>query len=82
MFLTTLSFVITTPGVWQAGYGFPALAASPGQFLVKDVVLLGAAIWTLADSLRYDAAGNGTAPKPRKFDDVKAAKSASTENTK
>ena len=52
MFLTTLSFVITTPGVWQAGYGFPALSASPGQFLVKDVVLLGAAIWTLADSLR------------------------------
>ena len=47
MFLTTLSFVVTTPGVWQAGYGFPALAASPGQFLVKDVVLLGASIWTL-----------------------------------
>jgi len=62
MFLTTLSFVITTPGVWQAGYGFPALAASPGQFLVKDVVLLGAAIWTLADSLRYVADGNGSAP--------------------
>ncbi len=61
MFLTTLSFVITTPGVWQAGYGFPALAASPGQFLVKDVVLLGAAIWTLADSLRYVAEGNGSA---------------------
>jgi uncharacterized membrane protein YkgB len=53
MFLTTLSFVITTPGVWQPGYGFPALAGFPGQFLVKDVVLLGAAIWTLADSLRY-----------------------------
>ena len=57
MFLTTLSFVITTPGVWQVGYGFPALAASPGQFLVKDVVLLGAAMWTLADSLRYVATG-------------------------
>src|SRR6267378_1177057 len=71
MFLTTLSFVMTTPGVWQAGYGFPALAASPGQFLVKDVVLLGAALWTLADSLRYVADGNGSAPsKPRKFDDV------------
>ncbi len=71
MFLTTLSFVLTTPGVWQVGYGFPALAASPGQFLVKDVVLLGAAIWTLADSLRYVADGNGSAsPKPRKFDDV------------
>jgi uncharacterized membrane protein YkgB len=63
MFLTTLSFVITTPGVWQAGYGFPALAASPGQFLVKDVVLLGAALWTLADSLRHIAAGNGSAPQ-------------------
>src|SRR4029077_7014241 len=62
MFLTTLSFVITTPGVWQAEYGFPALAASPGQFLVKDVVLLGAAIWTLADSLRYVADENGSAP--------------------
>ena len=63
MFVTTLSFVITTPGVWQVGYGFPALAASPGQFLIKDIVLLGAAMWTLADSLRYVAAGNGAAPK-------------------
>ena len=57
MFLTTLSFVITTPGVWQVGYGFPALSGFPGQFLVKDVVLLGAAIWTLADSLRHVANG-------------------------
>ena len=63
MFLTTLSFVITTPGVWRAGYGFPALAACPGQFLVKDIVLLGAAMWTLSDSLRYVAAGNCAAPK-------------------
>ena len=63
MFLTTLSFVITTPGVWQAGYGFPALAGFPGQFLIKDVVLLGAAIWTLADSLRQVAAGNGSPPE-------------------
>jgi uncharacterized membrane protein YkgB len=55
MFLTTLSFVITTPGVWQAGYGFSALSGFPGQFLIKDVLLLGAAIWTLADSLRYVA---------------------------
>src|SRR5438105_5728828 len=64
MFLTTLSFVITTPGVWQAAYGFPALAASPGQFLVKDVVLLGAAIWTLADSLRYVAEGESPSRSP------------------
>jgi uncharacterized membrane protein YkgB len=64
MFLTTLSFVVTTPGVWQAGYGFPALAASPGQFLVKDVVLLGAAIWTLADSLRCVANGESSSASP------------------
>lgn len=51
MFSTTLSFLITTPGVWQEGYGFPALSASPGQFLVKDVVLLGAAIWTAGEAL-------------------------------
>ncbi len=38
MFLTTLTFLITTPGVWQEGYGFPALSGSPGQFLAKDVV--------------------------------------------
>jgi uncharacterized membrane protein YkgB len=31
MFLITLSFVITTPGVWQAGYGFPALAPRDGS---------------------------------------------------
>ena len=60
MFLTTLSFIITTPGVWQAGYGFPALSGFPGQFLIKDVLLLGAAIWTLADSLRHVADRNGS----------------------
>jgi uncharacterized membrane protein YkgB len=49
-FLTTLSFLFTTPG-WDAALGgFPALNGS-GQFLVKDVVLLAAAVWTLADAL-------------------------------
>jgi reactive chlorine resistance protein C len=50
MFLTTLSFMLTTPGVWQPGYGFPFLSGA-GQFLVKDLILLGAAIWTAGDSL-------------------------------
>ena len=51
MFLTTLSFLFSTPG-WEPSLGgFPALSASPGQFLVKDVVLLGAAIWSLGESL-------------------------------
>jgi uncharacterized membrane protein YkgB len=51
MFLTTLSFLFSTPG-WEPSLGgFPALSALPGQFLLKDVVLLGAAIWSLGDAL-------------------------------
>ena len=51
MFATTLSFLYTMPGVWQEGYGKPRLS-QPGQFLLKDSVLLGAALLTVADSLR------------------------------
>jgi len=52
MFLTTLSFIITTPG-WEPSLGgFPALSGDVGEFLIKDLVLLGAALWTFADSLR------------------------------
>ena len=50
LFLGTLSFLFTTPGVTAAG-GFPVLSVLPGQFLLKDLVLLGAALWTLGDSL-------------------------------
>jgi uncharacterized membrane protein YkgB len=51
MFLTTLSFLFSTPG-WEPSLGgFPALSAMPGQFLLKDLVLLGASIWSLGDSL-------------------------------
>ncbi len=52
MFLTTLSFLVSTPGVIEPSLGFPALSAVPGQFLIKDVVLLGAALWTLGEALR------------------------------
>jgi len=52
LFLATISFLFTTPGIGeQAGGGFPALS-STGQFLVKDVALLGLAVWTLGDALR------------------------------
>ena len=52
MFATTLSFLLTTPGVWEAPLGgFPAISVLPGQFLLKDVVLLGAALWSLGESL-------------------------------
>jgi len=56
MFLTTLSFMITTPG-WEPSLGgFPALSSSIGQFLIKDVVLLGASVYTARQSLAAIAA--------------------------
>jgi uncharacterized membrane protein YkgB len=52
LFLGTLSFLFTTPGVVasHAG-GLPVLSALPGQFLLKDLVLIGVALWTLGDAL-------------------------------
>ncbi len=52
IFLITLTFVFTTPGVWQPGYGFPFPSPMPGQFLAKDLVLLGASIWTAGEAWR------------------------------
>jgi len=51
MFVTTLSFLATTPGVWQENHRAPKLSLV-GQFLAKDSVLLGASLLTAADSLR------------------------------
>ena len=56
-FLTTLTFLVTTPG-WEPSLGgFPALSAMPGQFLLKDIVLLGASLFTAGEAL--GAAGLG-----------------------
>ena len=53
MFLTTLSFLLTTPGVWEASAGgFPALSVVPGQFLAKDFVLFGASLWMCGEDWR------------------------------
>ena len=43
LFLITLTFIFSTPGVWQPGYGFPFLSGMPGQMLAKDLLLFGAA---------------------------------------
>ena len=52
LFLATITFLFTTPGVSEASAGgFPVLS-STGQFLVKDVALLGLSLWTLVDSVR------------------------------
>src|SRR5689334_14636553 len=51
MFLTTLSFLVTTPGVWEPSLGgFPALSHRPGEFLIKDLALLGISLWTLGEA--------------------------------
>jgi uncharacterized membrane protein YkgB len=52
LFLGTVSFLFTTPGLVVAHYdGIPVLGAQPGQFLLKDLVLIGVAVWTLGDAL-------------------------------
>jgi uncharacterized membrane protein YkgB len=58
LFASTLSFLFTTPGATAAG-GFPVLSVLPGQFLLKDLVLAGAALWTLGDALGAAVARRG-----------------------
>jgi len=54
-FSGTLSFMLSTPGIGEASAGgFPVLSAT-GEFLMKDIALLGLSIWLLTDSL--DAVG-------------------------
>jgi uncharacterized membrane protein YkgB len=51
MFLGTLSFILSTPG-WEPSLGgFPALSVVPGQFLIKDLVFFGVAVWATGDAL-------------------------------
>ena len=50
-FVTTLSFMVTTPGVGEASAGgFPVLSAD-GEFLMKDIANLGLALWLLVDAI-------------------------------
>jgi uncharacterized membrane protein YkgB len=52
LFAATISFLFTTPGVFDESVGgFPLLSLT-GGFLIKDIALLGIAAWTLADALR------------------------------
>jgi uncharacterized membrane protein YkgB len=60
LFCGTLSFLFTTPGVVSRFAGpVPVLSAMPGQFLLKDVVLLGVAVWTLGEALQASGFGAG-----------------------
>lgn len=52
LFATTLTFLLSAPG-WEPSLGgFPAVSAMPGQFLLKDLVLLGAALRSLGRAAR------------------------------
>jgi len=56
MACTTLSFLATTPESWvpalgDATHGFPYLSGM-GRLVVKDAIMLGAAVVTLADSAK------------------------------
>lgn len=50
LYITTLSFMLTTPGVFESTIGFPAIAVLPGQFLLKDLGLLAASIFVVGTS--------------------------------
>src|SRR5260370_1165671 len=56
MSLTTLSFLVTTteasvPALGASTHGFPYLSGT-GRLIIKDVLILGAAVVTLADSAK------------------------------
>ena len=56
MSCTTLSFLITTPEAWVPAlgmrkHGFPYLSGA-GRLIVKDCIMLAAAVVTLADSAK------------------------------
>ncbi|OBF25962.1 hypothetical protein A5724_32115 [Mycobacterium sp. ACS1612] len=52
LFISTVSFLFTTPGIGEPkGGGFPAISLL-AEFLLKDIPLLGLSFWTLADAIR------------------------------
>ncbi|MES2646040.1 MAG: DUF417 family protein, partial [Bacteroidota bacterium] len=56
MSLVTLSFLVTTPETWvpslgDSEHGFPYLSAA-GRLVIKDVIMLGAAVVTMAQAAK------------------------------
>jgi uncharacterized membrane protein YkgB len=57
IFLATLSFLVTTPGAFATVPGWPIpMPGAAGSFLIKDLFLLGAAVWIAGASLRAASA--------------------------
>ncbi|ENM5746601.1 DUF417 family protein [Vibrio mimicus] len=53
-FAITSSFLLSAPITEPSLGGFPAISVVPGQFLLKDIVLLSAAVSLLAKALLRD----------------------------
>lgn len=69
MSVVTLSFLVTTPESWvpalgDAHHGFPWLSGR-GRLVVKDAIMIGAAIVTMADSARIWLAQHKPQPAER-----------------
>ena len=58
MFLTSLSFLISTPGMWTIMEGLPV--PTDGGFIMKDLIFLGVSLWTAGEALQHaDKNGKG-----------------------
>ena len=66
MSFVTLSFLVTTPECWvpplgDAQHGFPYLSGA-GRLVVKDAIMMGAALVTMADSAKMYLRKRAAAP--------------------
>ncbi len=62
LFLATVSFLFTTPGVVDIRTEAIPILTDTGGFLIKDLALLGAAVWTLGDALDANDSRRRSAP--------------------
>ena len=66
-YVITLTFFLSTPGITVASAGgFPAIAAMPGQFLLKDIVLLAASLSLLLASFSASSSTQRTRETPQR----------------
>jgi uncharacterized membrane protein YkgB len=68
MSFVTLSFLITTPECWvpalgDAQHGFPYLSGR-GRLVIKDAIMMGAALVTMADSAKATLRKRGASHAP------------------
>jgi reactive chlorine resistance protein C len=68
MSFVTLSFLVTTPECWVPSlgspeHGFPLLSGA-GRLVIKDAIMMGAAIVTMADSAKVYLQRKGAVPRP------------------